>query len=100
MSCVMSNRDDPSTSYARRIEDQEGSTAAIFSSLPDLGQSLSRFVLLGKAPRRVDRRGQRLAGAVFVSNFQRRQAEMVLDDGLIRQSRGALPEQVRCPLVH
>src|SRR5215831_7570265 len=58
-------------------------SVAAFLPLLDRGQSLFRFVLLGKAPGRVDRRGQCFAGALFVSSFQGRQAEMVLDDGLV-----------------
>jgi len=68
--------------------------------LLDLGQSLFRVVLAREARRRVDRHGQCLAGALFVSSFQGRQAEMVLDDGLVRQFGRAVLEQVCGSLIH
>ena len=48
--------------------------------LLDIRESLSRLVLLGEAGWRVDRGGQGVTGALFVSSFQGDQAEMVLDD--------------------
>src|SRR5215813_10996274 len=75
-------------------------SVAAFLPLLDLGQSLSRIVLAREARRRVDRRGQCCAGALFVSSFQGRQAEMVLDDGLVGQFRRAVLEQVRGSLIH
>src|SRR5215510_12246841 len=92
--------------YRYLSQDPWLTTMAPDQSLPtgrrllDLGESLSRVVLPSEARRRVDRRGQRLAGPLFVSSFQRRQAEMVLDDGLVRQFRSAILEQVRRSLVH
>ena len=68
--------------------------------LLDLGQSLFRVVLAREARRRVDRHGQCLAGALFVSSFQGRQAEMVLDDGLVRQFGRAVLEQVCGSLIY
>src|SRR4030095_2511509 len=67
--------------------------------LLDLGQSLSCLVLPREARRRVHRRGQRFACALFVSNLHGRYAEMVLDGGLVRQLRRAFLEQVRRALV-
>src|SRR5437867_1665929 len=86
----------------RRIR-ASGGPGWIYSGLRDpllnVRQSFSRLVLPGEAGRGVERRGQRLAGAILVPDLQQCQAEMVLDDRFARKLRRALLEQGSRPLV-
>src|SRR6266542_6180923 len=93
-----------SRSSSRRLAERPTDSSVIahpwLSSLSELRQGLSRLVLPGETRRRVHGRRQGRAAALLVSNLQRHQPEMVLNDGRVRKLARALFQQANRLLVH